>query len=91
MSKTVVCAVRDSAVDAFSRPFFVPSTAMAVRSFRDEVLNSESPVHKHPADYVLYELGVFDEELGRFENLEAPRQLIRAQDIKEVSNASVKA
>lgn len=89
--KLCVVAVRDSAVDAFARPFFVPSTAAAVRSFRDEVMNPESPMHKHPGDYALFHLSVFDEESGRFEDLERPLQLVRAQDVKEVSDASVKA
>lgn len=86
--KLVVVAVRDSAVDAFARPFFVPSTAVAVRSFRDEVTNPESPMHKHPADYTLFQVGFFDEEGGQFENCPSPVQLIRAQDIQEVKNAS---
>lgn len=81
--KLVVVSVRDSAVDAFMRPFFVPSTGVAVRSFRDEVSRSESEMHKHPGDYELFEIGAFDEETGRFENLASPRSLLRAVDCKE--------
>lgn len=81
----IMCAVRDSAVDAFMRPFFVPTTGMAVRSFSDEVRNGESPMHKHPEDFALFELGTFDEESGRCDNLPSPRQLVRAADIKERS------
>lgn len=79
----VAVAVRDSAVDAFMRPFFVPSTAFAVRSFGEAVKEAGSPMSQAPQDYALFELGSFDEETGRFENLESPRQLIRAQDVKE--------
>lgn len=82
--KIIVCAVRDSAVDGFATPFFMASTAVAVRSFRDEVLKGDSPMNKHPEDYALYQLGVFDEQVGQFENCPSPIQLIRAQDIKEV-------
>lgn len=81
--KLIVCAVRDSAVDAFAGPVFVPNTALAVRSFRDESSKPESPIYKHPADYALFELGSFDEETGKFYNLESPRQLIRGSDIVE--------
>lgn len=84
----IVCAVRDSAVDAFMRPFFVPTTGFAVRSFQDEVKNPESPMWKHPEDFVLFELGTFDEDTGRCENLPAPRQLVRAIDLKEKGDAS---
>ena len=40
----IMVAVRDSALDALMRPFFVPTTGFAVRSFQDEVKNSESPM-----------------------------------------------
>lgn len=79
--KLVAVAVRDSAVDAFMRPFFVPTTAFAVRSFGEEMKNADSPMAKSPQDFALFELGSFDEESGRFENLESPRQLVRAQDV----------
>lgn len=81
--KLVAVAVRDSAVDAFMRPFFCPSTAFAVRSFGEAVRDPESPMNKSAPDYALYELGEFDEETGKFLNLEVPRQLVRAQDVKE--------
>lgn len=79
----IVVAVRDSAVDAFMRPFFVPSTGMAIRSFRDEVNRADSEMAKHPQDYELFQLGMFDEDTGRFSNAEAPRSLIRGADCKE--------
>jgi len=81
--KLVVCAVRDSAVDAFMRPIFVPSTGVAVRSFRDEVLRAESDMFRHASDYELFEIASYDEESGRFENLSSPRSLVRGADIKE--------
>ena len=81
--KLVMCAVRDSAVDAFMRPFFVPSTGMAVRSFTDEVNRQDGEMNKHREDYALFELGSFDEESGKCFNLDTPRQLIRGSDIGE--------
>lgn len=81
--KLKVCAVHDSALDAFMRPLFVPSVAMAARAFTDEVKRPESEMHRHPSDYILYEVGEFDEESGRFSNLDAPRMVVRGVDIKE--------
>lgn len=77
----IVVGIRDTAVDAFMRPWFVPSTGMAIRSFQDEVRNAESPMAKHPADYTLFQLGSFDEDSGKFENLDSPRQLVRGLDV----------
>lgn len=81
--RLVAVAIRDSAVDAFMRPFFVPTAAFAVRSLTEELKNPESALGKSPQDYALFELGWFDEDSGRFENLESPRQLVRVQDLKE--------
>lgn len=82
--KLVVVAVRDSAVDAYAAPFFMQTTGAAVRSFRDAVNSKESgPMFQHPEDYSLFQLAVFDEETGKFENLEVPAQLVRGQDCKE--------
>ncbi|WNK12518.1 MAG: nonstructural protein [Microvirus sp.] len=77
-----VVAVFDSAVDAYGRPFFVPHTGQAIRSFTDEVKNPESDLSKHPGDFVLFHLSTFDERVGRFAENTMPRVLIRASDIK---------
>lgn len=82
--KLVMVAVRDSALDAFMRPFFVPTTGVAIRSFQD-ACKQEPAFKDHPTDFTLYELGEFDEETGKCSNLEAPRQLLRGQDIKEIT------
>lgn len=83
--RVVVCAVRDSAMNGYARPIFVPTTAMAVRSFMDEAKNPQSEISKHKADYILFQIAEFDEVEGKFYNLDTPRQLIRGSDL-EVSS-----
>jgi len=82
----VVCAVRDSASGLFGQPFFVPSTAVAVRGFSDAIAKSEdnSDLVKHPEDFALFELGSFDDETGKFVNVSDPRQLVRGKDVYNV-------
>ena len=72
-----IVAVRDSAADAFGRPFVVSTLGLATRSFIDEVANPDSAFHSHPSDYTLYELGSFDDNTGKFVSLESPRQIMR--------------
>jgi hypothetical protein len=85
MAKLVVCAVRDAALQAYARPFFVPTKGVAMRSFRDEVKRKaeDNPMHQHPEDYELFALGTFDEASGVFE-LEGFERLARAVDVMEV-------
>lgn len=84
--KLVICAIRDSAMEAFQRPFCVPTVGMAVRSFGDACLSKDSGMNGHLEDYILFELGTFDEETGDCDNLAAPRQLARGVDYKETKN-----
>lgn len=81
MNEIQVVAVRDSAMDAFARPFFVPTTALAVRSFSDEVNRqaADNQMHVHPEDFELVHLATFNEETGEFVNLQH-RVLIRGKD-----------
>lgn len=77
MTKFVVCAVRDRAVDGFGIPIFVPSEGAAIRSFADEVNRKESAMAQHPEDYDLYFLGLFDDGSGQFgvDDERGPRQI----------------
>lgn len=58
--------VRDGKALAFLQPFFSISAGAAIRAFGDAVNESNSVFGKHPEDYVLYELGTFDDNSGEF-------------------------
>lgn len=65
----IVVSVADKAAQTFGQPFFVPSAGAAIRSFSDEINRvpgegQQNPLYSHPADYVLYQLGTFDESSG---------------------------
>jgi len=81
----IIVSVKDSAAQAFGRPIFVPSTAVAVRSFRDEINRKDSTedMAKHPEDFELYELGSFDDSNGVISVIE-PRMVARAKDLKDL-------
>lgn len=79
-----IVAVKDRAIDAFMRPFTVPHTNAAVRSFQDEINNPQSELAKHTEDYDLWLLGTFDDQTGTVVGHETPRVLARAQDLKNI-------
>jgi hypothetical protein len=64
----IVVSVKDRAVSAFSRPVFVQSVGIGVRSFSDEVNRSaaDNEMYKHPDDFDLYQLATFDDYSGVF-------------------------
>lgn len=85
MTKRFVVAVRDSAMAAFAAPVHVPTIAMASRSFTDEVNNAAegNNLYRHPEDYELHCLAVFDEETGKFTNNDEQTLVVRGKDVKQ--------
>lgn len=59
-----IYAIRDSKMEAFNRPFVLPADGAAIRAFQDEINNKDSELSKHPEDYDLYCVGLWDEETG---------------------------
>jgi len=84
MAKLVVCALFDSAIQAYTRPIFVQAIGQAVRSFNDEVNRqaADNQLNAHPEDFHLSLIGTWDEETGKFDQAET-RVLARGQDVKE--------
>lgn len=80
-STHVVCAVRDSKLDAFMQPFFVKSIGVAVRSFADEVNRKDSPMFQHPEDYELYHIGYYFEDTGLLGPLDIPKSIVLASTV----------
>lgn len=77
-----VFAVLDTQVKAFMQPFFSPTVGSATRAFRDAVNDPSTMLNKHPADYVLYEIGTWDDETGVIE-CQTPQQIGPAVMFKE--------
>lgn len=78
MAKLVVCALFDRGIMAYGRPMYVPHVNSAVRSLTDEVNNPDSELHKHSADYDLFELGEWDDQDASFALLKSPRLVVGA-------------
>jgi hypothetical protein len=70
-----VFSVYDVKAGAYIQPFFMPTTALALRLFADCVADPSHAFCKHPSDYVLFELGSYDDNRGVFLNSPAPISL----------------
>lgn len=76
-----IVAIFDQALGAFTRPAFVPSLGVAVRGFQDEVNRADGEMMRHPNDYSLHHLGVYDDTTGQFELLDVPLRLATAKSV----------
>lgn len=83
--KYVVLSIRDRGADVFGTPYCSASVGQAIRAFGDEV-NRDAPENllaKHPDDFDLYQIGLFDDASGRFEMADDVRVLIRGKDVRK--------
>lgn len=62
-----VFSILDTKVGAFSNPFCVRHPAEAYRACSALAGDLNTHVGRHPADFVLMELGTFDDNRGTFE------------------------
>jgi hypothetical protein len=58
-------AVYDTKAQCYAPPFFMASVGSAVRAFGDLANDRQSTINKHPEDYILYEIGTFDDNKGQ--------------------------
>lgn len=73
--------VKDLAANDYNIPVFLKHNNEALRLFRDEANNTESPIGKHPADYELWYIADYNEETAMFTNHENMERLARAIDL----------
>lgn len=57
-------SIFDTKTEAHSKPFFAITTGEAIRTFSDAVGDQNSALNKHPHDYVLFEIGTYDDATG---------------------------
>ncbi|AXH77096.1 MAG: nonstructural protein [Microviridae sp.] len=76
-----VFAIYDSKVEAYMSPIFVPSRGQALRSFIDAAQDTTNNLGKHPADFTLFEIGVFDDSNATFDCHISPISLGNALEL----------
>lgn len=82
MAKQKVFAPFDSKLKVWMNPMFFPHTGQAERVWLDICNQPEAMPSKHPSDFVLYQIGEFDDDTGRLESLQVPVQVLSALEAK---------
>lgn len=79
-----VFAVRDVKVAAYLQPFIQSSIGGALRLFGDACGEENSPFHKHPEDFMLFEIGSYDDHSGLLTALNPTKFIGNATDFVKV-------
>lgn len=72
--KLLAFSLLDTKTGHFNTPFFMSHPGQAIRAIIDLGQDTNTTVGRHPADFVLCQLGTFDDQTGSFEQ-QVPVQL----------------
>lgn len=75
-------SIYDSKVPVYKQPFFMRSRGEAMRALESEMKDTNNGFYRHAEDFVLFELGEFDDETCELKLHSAPQSVIRMIDIK---------
>ena len=73
-----IYSVYDQAASAFMQPFFFATKGLAIRSFTEAVNSPDQLFNKYPSDYVMFELGEFEDSSAVIRMHAVPERVISA-------------
>lgn len=73
--KKKLFAVHDAKIGLYAEPFFLLTTADAVRGWITVSNDQNTQIGKYPEDFTLFELGEYDDETGVVANHQVPLSL----------------
>lgn len=77
--KLTIYSIYDTATAAYVKPIFLQSDGQAIRLFTDATVAADSEIAKHPEDYSLVRLGIWDDQTAKF-SLEDKETLITGNE-----------
>lgn len=82
--KMLMCAVMDTAVNAFQPPFCARAPGEATRMFLDACRDPDRTGIRHPNDLVLYHIGWYDDQSGMVSPVSPPELMVTGRSLAEV-------
>lgn len=85
-----IYGIHDSAIQSFvGAPFFQRTNAAALRMVRDTMQQEQSMFAQHPDDFVLYQLGTYNEETGEIKGEKT--LVVRLKDLAQIATETPEA
>lgn len=80
MIRHVFCTF-DKTAGVYQNMFVELNSGTAIRGFSAAVNTEKSQFAKYPDDYILYELGPWDDVSGKIESFAEPKRLVSAREV----------
>lgn len=81
--KQKVYSLFDKKANAYLTPVYFSNAAEANRMLQTVVQTSDNNISRYPEDFVLYQLGEYDNSSGRFTSLDTPLFVSNATSYKK--------
>lgn len=72
-----IYSIRDAKAEYYCMPFFNSTHGEAERNFQMAMTDEKTTLSKHPEDYDLYYLGMFNDQSGKFDAVKTPEHVIK--------------
>lgn len=79
-------SIYDSKAENFNQPFAMSAAGQAIRWFEELSQDTNSTISRFPNDFVLYEIGTFDNSTGNIVNLDPKINLGLATQFQKPKN-----
>lgn len=77
-----IYALFDAKIEGYLPPFTMKADGQAKRAMLDAMQNNTTDIARHPEDFSLFRLGVFDEENGLIIPCEPPYCVCKCWELK---------
>ena len=75
-----IYSIYDSVVKAYQTHFFLVNRGHAIRSVSD-LFRSDNEISRNPQDYILYQLGEYNEQSGQIKSFESPEKICHINEL----------
>lgn len=79
-----IFAVYDTKAQLYNAPFMLNTKGEAIRGFSDIAKDDNSQIGRHPEDYVLFELGEWNDLNAQYNLYDAPQSVVVAIELLEL-------
>lgn len=83
VGKQLVVSAYDSRIQVWGRPQFMINKPDALRGWEEVCNDGQSPFSKHPTDFALYAIGIWDDQQGVFMPFETKQIIASASEVKK--------
>lgn len=79
---TKIYSIFDDKAKVYNKPFHQLNEAVALRACKDLLEDPTTEINRHPEDYVLFELGTYDDNIGGYELIKGKKIMFRFSELQ---------